>query len=203
MYKKLSDLYEYTQFRSRTKEHKFKSLYGKESSISAKNIRKDEAKCQKRLAIQQKQLKNESVKEVIRLTKEFLNKINVKITYYNDDPVFKLTKEKINNKNKRVEIDYVDVAQIYNLNNRNHIIWMKFTEDGYLGLVAASDDINFSMDNSSGLIIDYLNQKWDESFILMFPLKGITDGLRKDIECGIGNYLIDNNVHIDFSRGLF
>lgn len=196
MYKNLSNLYEYTQFRGRDGNHKYKSLHGKESSVTATTIRKDEADKQKSLAIRQHKTKNESVANVIKLTEEFLAKIEFEVVYYNDNPIIELDKKKINQRNKVVRINYDDVAKQCSLNNRNHIIWMKFTEDGYLGLVAASDDINFSMKNSSGSIINYLTQKWDESFVLMFPLKGITDGLRKDIECGIGNYLIDNNVPI-------
>ena len=109
-----------------------------------------------------------------------------------------------------------DSEAFYNnmgLNDRRDIIWMKFTEDGFLGVVAKSDDINFSlpstkndyrktndgkkksaqnewMYNSSGIIIHQLGKSWCKKHILVFPLKKIPDGLTSgDIECGIGNYL--------------
>lgn len=84
----------------------------------------------------------------------------------------------------------------YELNNRKHLIWMKFTIDGYLGVVAASDDINFDMTNTSGKIISHLNKQWKQDFVLVFPLPNIGDKERSDIECGIGNYLIDKGVPI-------
>ena len=105
------------------------------------------------------------------------------------------------------------------------IVWMKFTKEregsGFLGVVAAGADINFDIPpsekcynetsdgkpktnannwkyNTSGIIIDSLGKKWDEDSILVFPLEGIDtlELTRGDIECGIGNYLIDKGVPI-------
>lgn len=89
------------------------------------------------------------------------------------------------------------------------LVWMKFTTDGFLGVVAVSNDINFDIPkvgethlckrNTSGIIIHSLEkpQTWDRSFVLAFPLVRIPEGLeRGNIECGIGNYLIDNCVPI-------
>jgi len=84
---------------------------------------------------------------------------------------------------------------------------MKFTEDGFLGVVATSNDINFDIPlsqkeynknhNTSGIIIHYLNKKWNESFVLVFPLKKIPEKLKRgDVERGIGNYLIKKGVPI-------
>lgn len=91
---------------------------------------------------------------------------------------------------------YNQLKEKYDLNNRKHLVWMKFTTDGYIGVVAASDDINFDMDNTSGKIIDHLNKNWNQDFVLVFPLSNIGDKERSDIECGIGNYLIDKDVLI-------
>lgn len=91
---------------------------------------------------------------------------------------------------------YNQLKEKYELNNRKHLIWMKFTIDGYLGVVAASDDINFDMTNTSGKIISHLNKQWRQDFVLVFPLPNIGDKERSDIECGIGNYLIDKEVPI-------
>lgn len=86
--------------------------------------------------------------------------------------------------------------------------------DGYLGVVATSNDVNFGYPpseesynekttknnwryNTSGIIIHSLDKVWDTSFVLIFPLKNIPKGFdRGSIECGIGNYLIHNGVPI-------
>lgn len=87
-----------------------------------------------------------------------------------------------------------------NLDDERDIVWMKFTADGYLGVVGTSNDINFDDVNTSGKIIRYLQKEWDDSFILMFPLikspqnPNILD--RHLMESGIGNYLISKDVPI-------
>lgn len=51
--------------------------------------------------------------------------------------------------------------------------------------------------NSAGIIIHKLGKEWDESFVLIFPLKGIpNDYTRSDVETAIGNMLIEENVPI-------
>lgn len=42
-------------------------------------------------------------------------------------------------------IDYDKIQQKFQLNDRRDLVWMKFTRDGYLGVVAVSDDVNFDM----------------------------------------------------------
>lgn len=91
--------------------------------------------------------------------------------------------------------------------NCSNLVWMKFTQDGYLGVVAVSNDINFdipaSLDgdlctrNTSGIIVKSLDKQWDRSFVLAFPLVNIPKGLKRgDIESGIGNYLISKETAI-------
>lgn len=108
---------------------------------------------------------------------------------------------------------YKKIQDEYNLNNPHDIVWMKFTKDGYLGVVASGSDINFKKPNSkseynlkyddkwayntSGILIDMLGKEWDESFVLVFPLVNIPKHLnRQDIENGIGNFLLYNSVRI-------
>ncbi|UWH02894.1 hypothetical protein [Corynebacterium silvaticum] len=83
------------------------------------------------------------------------------------------------------------------------MVWMKFTKDGYLGVVAMSNDINFNMPepgqtaNTSGIIIRELGKEWDKSFVLVFPLINFPEGMeRGSIETEIGNFLIDKGVPI-------
>ena len=117
-----------------------------------------------------------------------------------------------------LEIDYPQVKRAYGLADKRDIVWMKFTEDGYLGVVASGDDINFDipkdaseydirvkkengrkdwLHNTSGILIHKLKKKWDTSFVLMFPLSKIpNEYTRHDLERGIGNYLIESDVPI-------
>lgn len=159
-------------------------------------------------AKEQSKISPVSVEDIIKYTNEFLiniglNEVSNPKCYYEDWELFDYDKVQLNN----------------NLNSRKHIIWMKFTKDGYLGVVAASDDINFDIPTSesnyndttdgkeksnnnkwkhttSGIIVHSLKKIWDEEFILLFPLPNIGDGMRKDIECGIGNHLISKGVPI-------
>lgn len=118
---------------------------------------------------------------------------------------------------KLSEINYKTLKEKYELDNEKDIVWIKFSKDGFVGCVAASNDINFQIPsnsseydnketkyneyegkhkevwiyNSSGILIHKLNKEWDESLILVFPLKGLKESgyCRHDIEMAIGNYL--------------
>lgn len=120
-------------------------------------------------------------------------------------------------------INYQKIKTDNGLQDEGDIVWLKFTTDGYIGVVATSNDINFDVPKSkgeynekikvynkwdgkekrlwahttSGIIVHHVKKSWDESFVLVFPLKNIPDGLtRHDVERAIGNYLIDNGVPI-------
>lgn len=96
---------------------------------------------------------------------------------------------------------------LYETVHERDLIWMKFTSDGFLGVVAASTDVNFDIPsgeetdlrhrNTSGIIVHSLAKSWDRSFILAFPLFEIPEDLQRgNIEVGIGNYLIRRSVPI-------
>ena len=59
--------------------------------------------------------------------------------------------------------------------------------------------------NSAGILVHKLGKEWDESFVLIFPLKGIPDGYtRSDVETAIGNMLIEKDVPIlDFYSHMY
>jgi len=122
-----------------------------------------------------------------------------------------------------LQIDYEKIKRDYVLDELGDIVWMKFTKDGYLGVVATSNDINFDIPNntaeydkkewkynsflkqkelvwkhtSSGILVHQLGKVWDTSFVLVFPLSNIPNGYtRGNIERAIGNYLIDKKVPI-------
>lgn len=162
------------------------------------------------MAIEQAKKDPVPVEEIVRLVTGFLKDIGIKTA---DDPVV----------HDPLKIDYKKIKETYGLADERDIVWMKFTEDGYLGVVAVSSDINFfypfsasdydlkyaAFDkyqnryvnrwvfNTSGIIIHKLNKKWDESFVLVFPLNGIPEGYeRGDIECAVGNFLIEKGVPV-------
>lgn len=122
-----------------------------------------------------------------------------------------------------LQINYKKIQADNALRDPGDIVWMKFTKDGYLGVVAASNDINFDIPsnaseydkkewqynsyykkkelvwkhNSAGILVHQIGKEWDTSFILVFPLSNIPAGYRRgDIERAIGNYLIDKKIPI-------
>lgn len=158
-----------------------------------------------------KQAENASVdiEIIINYVKVFLKKVGIKTA---ENPVM----------NPEL-IDYVKMQKEFELEDQRDLIWMKFTEDGYLGVVATSNDINFDIPhnandydrkhkvynaylkkyeddwvhNSSGIIVHKLGKRWDKTFVLVFPLKDIPIGYtRGDVEKAVGNMLKDNNVPI-------
>ncbi|MDK7182423.1 hypothetical protein [Lacticaseibacillus rhamnosus] len=187
------ELYKFCQFRNIPKDSKSHGLHGSKASIKkAGNIRFKQAERELFLAKSHSKSHN-FLNETIRYTNEFLKKMGNEIV---SDPKFEVSRGAIRPSNKNVKIDYCKIKRANKLFNEGHIIWMKFTKDGYLGVVAAGTDINFSENTTSGQIIRHVDQEWDENFVLIFPLSRISDGLRKDIECGVGNYLIQKGVPI-------
>lgn len=157
-----------------------------------KSIKKD-GKINKdslRLKVASEEVKKAAVKieDVITYSNEFLELLgmeavgNPKVEFKGD--ISKKLKEAFKNIEKEVE-------------DKRDVVWMKFTTDGYLGVVATSADVNFEMNTTSGAIIKHLKKEWNKDFILLFPLKNIPENLnRQCIESGMGNYLISKNVPI-------
>lgn len=123
------------------------------------------------------------------------------------------------------EVDYTLIKKEFELDDEKDIVWIKLTKDGYVGVIAVSNDINFDIPpndsvydekvwkyneytkknelvwkyNSSGILVHKLNKKWDESLVLVFPLRKLNEKCghsRHNIEMAIGNYLIEKNVPI-------
>ena len=164
-------------------------------------------------AYEQAALEPASVDDVIKYTNEFLEKCGLK-------PIKCPRKDFPEGKPQGLKKFYDKIKDDYALTDRSDIVWMKFTEDGYLGAVAKGADINFSIPSSrsdykktsdgkpksknnkwiytnSGIIVHRLGKKWCRKYVLVFPLSGIPCNLNsKHIECGIGNYLIEKGVPI-------
>ena len=163
--------------------------------------------------------------KIIESTNEFLEACGL-IPIKNDDSIFEnpasITEEELEERVLTRFENYDGTGK--SLQDVKDIVWMKFTKDGHLGVVAASFDIGFDipkddddfngqvsgvkkMPSSSGIIVydlfkKRLCEKWNESFVLIFPLIGIPVGKdgnpvdRRNYECGIGNYLIEKEVPI-------
>ncbi len=149
------------------------------------------------------------VEKIVDYVKEFLGSIGIIIS---KSPVMKPS-----------EIDYERIKADNNLADERDIVWMKFTKDGYLGVVATSNDVNFDIPvskhdydskervynsykrkyeevwkhNSSGILVHQLQKEWDTSFVLIFPLQYSERKYeRGDIERAVGNFLISKAVPI-------
>lgn len=188
-----------------------KALRGKDSSVHGESTKRYD------MALTQSKMKTVSIEKIINLTNDFFKMIDIPEVI---NPIYTDLSVKPGKFGpKTIELDYKEIQKDNELNCDNHLIWMKFTKDGYLGIVAASNDCNFDFpldksdynetDNgkvknrsnswkyaTSGIIVSMLGKEWDEDFILVFPLRNISNGMRNDIECGIGQYLIENDVPI-------
>lgn len=147
---------------------------------------------------------------IIKYVNEFLESVGMTVSDYEPKTISS-------------KIDYTYIKKQCGLADERDIIWLKFTQDSFVGVVATSNDINFdipksSMDydlkkkvynqyykcyqypwahNTSGILVHQLNKVWDESFVLIFPLINIPVGMsRQDIERAVGNYLIHKKVPI-------
>ena len=155
-----------------------------------------------RVEVARKELKKTnnppSKEEIISYVNSFLESIGMLQTCFY---------HKIENTKRKVEYYKISIDEKYQgkIKDKRDIVWIKFTNDGYIGAVCVSNDVNFDYDNTSGKIINYVGQLWDESFVLLVPLCDIPDGLdRRSIESGIGNYLISKGVPIlDYYSHIF
>lgn len=96
---------------------------------------------------------------------------------------------------------YDEIMTKYNLASVKDIVWLKFTEDGYLGVVGSGNFINFDYDTSSSALIKVNNKlkKWNETVIVIVPLTKDLFGqrhTRKELKRAIGNFLISKHVPI-------
>lgn len=93
---------------------------------------------------------------------------------------------------------YDIIKETFELTDVKNIVWIKFTANGRVGVVAKSFDINFDYDTTSGELVHEYDGGWDTSFVLIFPLT--QDILRRhskeEVETAIGNFLIDKKVPI-------
>lgn len=168
------------------------SKYTKSGSRLKKEIRY-------KVAEEQFQKAPESVEKIKEYIKEFLELIGMEGNCKHEVEI-----EKIKNDKKY----YSKIKEEYGLTHYRHLVWLKFTKSGHLGVVAAGADINFYLPtknikkrNTSGELVHHIGQEWNEEFVLIYPLPNLPYKLRDfkmrgRIECGIGNYLLEKGVPI-------
>ena len=179
----------------------YKNAEGKlypRSVHSKDHTRINKAKEQLKKYADEKWEKAESINKITECVNEFL-------TYNN------IIEKKVCHKREISDIDYNEIKEKYGLKDKGDIIWLKFADNGCLGVVAAGADINFNIPasadkyndkkpgngkkyvwNTSGILLHKLGLKWDTSFVLVFPLKEIPKGYKRhDVEKAVGNYLIE------------
>lgn len=55
------------------------------------------------------------------------------------------------------EVDYTLLKKEFELDDEKYIVWIKFTEDGFVGVIAVSNDINFDIPTNESV---YDNKVW-------------------------------------------
>ena len=167
-----------------------------------------------RLALEQNKKPTVPVSQIIKLVNDLLETVGIK------------TVEEKQAKMKPNEVNYAEIKEKHYLSDERDIVWLKFTKKSrHIGVVAVSNDINFDIPQNeseyntkisvyneskkvyedrwkyttSGILVHSVNEEWDESFVLVFPLESNEDHCRysrHEIEIAIGNYLEKNDVPI-------
>lgn len=93
---------------------------------------------------------------------------------------------------------YDIIKEIFDLRDARDIVWIKFTKNGRVGVVAQSFDINFDYDTTSGELARDWDGGWDTSFVLIFPLTQdiLRRNSKEELETAIGKYLTEKKVPI-------
>ena len=158
------------------------------------------------LAKEQKNKPIVLVSDIIILVNDLLGSIGIKTV-----------EEKLAKLNPN-EVNYDELKKRHHLADERDIVWMKFTKSGHIGVVASSNDIGFDIPQNESEYntqvkvynkfrkcyeykwkYHFVGEKWDESFVLVFPLESNEKSCRynrHEIEIAIGNYLEKNNVPI-------
>ena len=110
---------------------------------------------------------------------------------------------KIDNPKKWGRVSYSKIVKSSGIEDKKNIIWIKFakdiqTDELYVGTVGAGYDINnhWDYENMSGMLVKHANCVWDDSSVLVIPVR-LRDGKKRDdFEKAIGNLLIKEHVPI-------
>lgn len=108
----------------------------------------------------------------------------------------------------RYDRKYDDIKDKFELEYVSDLLWFKFTDSGHLAVVAKSCDINWDNNLSCGFLVNGVGERFDNSFVFVFPLTQHMIRSRTEpsnsrrkystsaLERGVGNYLLDKGVPI-------
>lgn len=103
---------------------------------------------------------------------------------------------------------YDVIKEKFDLERVSDILWFKFTDKGHLAVVAKSCDINWNEKLPCGVLVNEIEEKLDDSFVLIFPLTQEMIRTKEEpnsfyrkyssekLECAVGNYLISKGVPV-------
>ena len=139
-------------------------------------------------ALEQKDLKPTTVDQVLKVLWD---------NYYS---VLKISEPR-----KRGKVSYSKIAKSSGIEDEKNLIWIKFAKtegnqsgDRYVATVGAGSDINICWDckSISGKLVAHAGLVWDDSLVLVIPVRLCDGKKRDDFEKEIGNLLIENKIPI-------
>jgi len=184
---------------------------------------KREQRIEKRLekALQESKKTAVCPSKIVEYVNYYLSALEISTT----DPVeAKIEGEKLREAVESPNSFYAWLKKARGHKDERDIVFMQFANCGRLAIVANSTDIGFpklvepkgrytqydykKLKNGcyiSEIILHYLEKEWDESFVLVFPILELPEGMSSHkIERSIGNYLISKEVPIlDYYSHMF
>ncbi|MCR5329103.1 MAG: hypothetical protein K6E12_09690 [Saccharofermentans sp.] len=145
------------------------------------------------------EVRKDKAKEQKKLTPTTVDEV-LKILWDNYYAVLK-----IDSPRKWGRVSYSKIVKSSGIDDKKNIIWIKFAkEEGnesdkrYVGTVGAGSDINnhWDYENMSGMLVNHAGLVWDDSLVLVIPVR-LQDGKKRDdFEKAIGNLLLGNKIPI-------
>ena len=102
-------------------------------------------------------------------------------------------------------VSYTKIVEKSGIEYKGDLIWIKFAKDKddssnkrYVGTVGAGYDINdyWNNENMSGMLVKHAGLVWDDSLVLVIPIRMRDGKTRSDFERAIGDLLIKNDVPV-------
>lgn len=166
-----------------------------------------------------------AIDKIIKYTHKFLGKLNLIPKKYSTPIFTTITLDKTANltdasyqqlsKHFKFPLTVPNTSPFKSSSKKHPVDYLlfKFTDAGFLAGVAADTPINFSLPtktsdytlkvnqkwqyDATSILVHQLGQNWNTSFILIFPIPKLPANLTiKDIQAGVGNYLIQKDIPI-------
>lgn len=110
-------------------------------------------------------------------------------------------------------VDYAAIRKQYRLKDKGEILFLKFSADGFIGVIGTGSEINFDYPpcrqdynkrtgsdwayHTSGILLSHVNKIWDQGSVMICPLR--IENLpftRRQVATAVGNYLSEQGVPI-------